>query len=111
MKLNLIFNRNQQNIIGINDDLLFKIPNDLHWFKKHTNSDENRINIVIMGLNTWLSLPNKPLPNRLNIILSKYNSSLFTSILNDNIKSFISFGIHNCFCAKSIKAPFCVIPY
>ena len=90
MKLNLIFNRNQQNIIGIDNELLFTIPNDLQWFKKHTGSHENEQNIVIMGLNTWLSLPKKPLPNRMNIILTKNHSSLFTNISNDNIKSFTS---------------------
>ena len=90
MKINLIFNRNEQNIIGINNDLLFKISNDFMWFKKHTKSDEKNKNIIIMGYNTWVSLPIKPLPNRLNIILSKNNSLLFTNISNNNIKSFTS---------------------
>jgi len=92
MKLNLIFNRNIQNIIGINDELLCNITDDLQWFKNHTKTDNNLIkkNVVIMGYNTWLSLPNKPLPNRINIILSKDNSLLFTKISNDNIKSFTS---------------------
>ena len=90
MKINLILNRIEQNIIGINNDLLFKISNDFMWFKKHTKSDEINKNIIIMGYNTWVSLQIKPLPNRLNIILSKNNSSTFTDILNDNIKSFTS---------------------
>ena len=58
----------------IDNELLFTIPNDLQWFKKHTGSHENEQNIVIMGLNTWLSLPKKPLPNRMNIILTKNHS-------------------------------------
>ena len=95
MKLNLIFNRNIQNIIGINDDLLCNISDDFQWFKKHTSSLEygkgmGKKNVIIMGYNTWISLPTKPLPNRINIILSKNNSSVFVNESNDNIKSFTS---------------------
>jgi len=70
MKLNIILNRNIQNIIGINGDLLVNIRKDLEWFKEHT-----RGNIVVMGYNTLKSLPgDKPfnfLKERLNIIISK----------------------------------------
>ena len=66
MKLNLIFNRNKEGIIGVNNDLLCNIKDDLKWFKRHTKD-----NIVIMGYNTWCSLPVKPLPDRLNIVLTK----------------------------------------
>lgn len=52
--------------IGYNNDLLMKIPNDLKHFKKITNN-----NIIIMGSNTWESLPVKPLPNRVNIVISR----------------------------------------
>ncbi len=51
--------------IGKDNDLLWHISNDLKWFKKQTSG-----NPVIMGKKTWESLPLKPLPNRLNIILS-----------------------------------------
>ena len=46
-KLNIILNRNIQNIIGINNDLLVNIRKDLEWFKEHTNG-----NVVVMGYNT-----------------------------------------------------------
>lgn len=50
--------------IGYNNDLLEHIPADLKFFK------ENTVNkIVIMGKKTWDSLPNKPLPNRINVII------------------------------------------
>lgn len=51
--------------IGKDNDLLWHISNDLKWFKKHTSG-----NPVIMGKKTWDSLPLKPLPKRLNIIIS-----------------------------------------
>ena len=43
-----------------------------------------------MGKTTWLSLKKKPLPGRLNIILSKNDTSLFSNFKNDNIKCFSS---------------------
>ena len=50
--------------IGYNGDLLEHIPADLKFFKEMTVGKT-----VIMGLNTWNSLPTKPLPNRVNVII------------------------------------------
>jgi dihydrofolate reductase len=54
----------KNNGIGKDNDLLFKIPDDLKHFKEITDG-----HAVIMGYNTYLSL-GKPLPNRVNIVLS-----------------------------------------
>lgn len=51
--------------IGSNGDLLVHIPEDMNHFKKLTTG-----NVVVMGRKTWESLPNKPLPNRLNLIVT-----------------------------------------
>ena len=51
--------------IGFNGELLEHIPEDLKYFKELTMN-----NIVVMGRKTWESLPKKPLPNRLNIVIS-----------------------------------------
>ena len=51
--------------IGSNGDLLCSIKEDLAHFKKITTN-----NIVIMGRKTWDSLPKKPLPNRINIVIT-----------------------------------------
>lgn len=51
--------------IGKNNDLLFKMKEDMKFFKETTKN-----NIVIMGYNTWLSLGEKPLPNRANIVMT-----------------------------------------
>lgn len=53
--------------IGFNGQLLEKIPEDMEHFKELTTD-----NIVVMGRKTWDSLPNPPLPDRLNIVLSRY---------------------------------------
>lgn len=51
--------------IGKDNDLLFHIKEDMQFFKQSTLN-----NIVVMGYNTWLSLGEKPLPNRKNIVLT-----------------------------------------
>jgi dihydrofolate reductase len=65
MTLSIIVAMAQNNAIGKNNDLLCHIPGDLKRFKEITAG-----HTVIMGRHTWLSLPNAPLPNRKNIVLS-----------------------------------------
>ena len=51
--------------IGKDNDLLFKMKEDMKFFKETTKG-----NIVVMGYNTWLSLGRKQLPKRLNVVLT-----------------------------------------
>lgn len=51
--------------IGKDNDLLCHLSSDLKRFKEITTG-----HTVVMGLNTWLSLPRKPLPNRKHIVLA-----------------------------------------
>ena len=51
--------------IGKNNELLWHISEDLKRFKWLTSG-----NTVIMGKRTWESLPRKPLPGRINIVLT-----------------------------------------
>lgn len=53
------------NAIGKNNKLLWHIPDDLKRFKKITTG-----HYLIMGKNTYESLPVRPLPNRTSIVLS-----------------------------------------
>lgn len=55
--------------IGLNGKLPWHLPSDLKMFKKITCSGTNK-NAVIMGRKTYDSI-GKPLPNRLNVIVSK----------------------------------------
>uniref|UniRef100_A0A6C0C3T4 dihydrofolate reductase n=1 Tax=viral metagenome TaxID=1070528 RepID=A0A6C0C3T4_9ZZZZ len=57
--------------IGLNNKLPWKLGADMKRFKELTMGDGN--NAVIMGRNTWLSLPGKykPLPKRQNIVLTR----------------------------------------
>ena len=57
--------------IGKDGKLPWYIPPDMKYFKTvTTEAPENTINAVIMGRKTWESLGKKPLPNRLNIVIS-----------------------------------------
>lgn len=52
--------------IGYNGKLIYSLPSDLKYFK-HQTKDK----VVVMGANTYFSLPKRPLPNRVNIVLTK----------------------------------------
>ncbi len=55
----------KNNEIGKNNQLLWHIPEDLKNFKRITTGKT-----VIMGRNTYESI-GRPLPNRVNIVLSR----------------------------------------
>lgn len=52
--------------IGLKNKLLYWLPNDLKRFKALTTG-----HTIIMGRNTYLSLPKGALPNRRNVVLSR----------------------------------------
>ncbi|MBO4543329.1 MAG: dihydrofolate reductase [Bacteroidales bacterium] len=63
--LSLIVAIGENGEIGKNNELLWHLPNDLKRFKKLTFG-----HAVIMGENTYNSLPYKPLSDRKNIVLT-----------------------------------------
>lgn len=67
MPINIIAAMTEDRVIGCNGRIPWKIPEETKLFKELTTG-----NTVIMGRNTWDSLPEKfkPLPNRTNIIVS-----------------------------------------
>jgi dihydrofolate reductase len=69
--------------IGLNNNLLWHIPEDFKWFRKHTKG-----HTVVMGKRTWESLPLKPLPGRKNIVISDNPCDCF----------------EGCICAGSIES-------
>jgi dihydrofolate reductase len=62
----------QDNGIGKNNQLLWHIPADMRRFKQITLG-----HTVIMGKNTFLSLPGGPLKNRRNIVISDNTADRF----------------------------------
>ncbi|XP_073036062.1 bifunctional dihydrofolate reductase-thymidylate synthase 1-like isoform X3 [Primulina eburnea] len=65
--------------IGKDGKLPWRLPADLKFFKEITmeTSDPGRKNAVVMGRKTWESIPSqfRPLPGRLNIVLTRSASS------------------------------------
>ncbi len=68
MRLNLIYARAANGVIGKDNTLPWHLPEDMAHFKRHTTGCP-----VIMGRKTWDSLPPRfrPLPGRLNLVLTR----------------------------------------
>jgi dihydrofolate reductase len=66
LKVNFIYARSDNDVIGNDNQLPWRIPGDLGRFKALTEGA-----VVVMGRKTWDSLPKKPLANRINIVLTK----------------------------------------
>lgn len=66
MRYNLIVASDPDGVIGYNGTLPWYFKEDLAFFKQQTLNS-----VVVMGRKTWDSLLVKPLPNRLNIVVSK----------------------------------------
>ena len=71
MKINIIAAVAKNRAIGFENKLIYWLPNDLKRFKALTTG-----HTIIMGRNTYLSLPKGALPNRRNVVLSSTISEL-----------------------------------
>lgn len=56
----------KNNELGANGDLCFRIKDDMRFFRQTTEGYP-----VLMGYRTWMSLREKPLPNRQNFVLTQ----------------------------------------
>ncbi|MBI2259235.1 MAG: dihydrofolate reductase [Flavobacteriia bacterium] len=68
MKIKIITAIDLNSGIGKNNDLPWNLPADMQFFKEQTQNQ-----IVVMGRKNYDSLPNnyKPLPNRINVVLTR----------------------------------------
>ncbi len=64
--LSLIVARAENGVIGRDNDMPWSLSADLKRFRALTSGRP-----IIMGRNTWDSLPRKPLPKRPNIVVSR----------------------------------------
>ena len=69
--ITLIAAVSENNALGKDNQLLWHLPDDFKRFKNITSGHH-----IIMGRKTWESIPEKfkPLPNRVNIIISSKNT-------------------------------------
>lgn len=103
----IVVARSNNHVIGTNNTIPWNSKADLAIFKKITTSDSYP-NILIMGRQTWESLPRKPLPNRLHIIISSTLSQecLYTEYSSHKNQLFIASSFENAFdIVSSIKHP------
>ncbi len=66
MKISMIAAMNDERVIGIENRLPWKLPNDMKWFRQQTMGKP-----IVMGRKTFESFGAKPLPGRKNIIITR----------------------------------------
>lgn len=71
MTINIIAAVARNRAIGIDNKLIYWLPNDMKRFRLLTTG-----HTIIMGRRTYESLPNGALPNRRNIVLSRSTTEL-----------------------------------
>ena len=82
-EINIIVAIAKNNAIGKDNDLLWRISDDLKRFKKYTTGKS-----IIMGKNTFFSLPERTLengktnalPNRQNIVITDNKNEFFNAV-------------------------------
>ena len=94
--ISLIVAFDQNQLIGVNNQLPWHYKEDLKYFKETTTGHD-----ILMGRHTFesiLSYQNKPLPNRHHIVLTKqmsYNHEqvTITDNLNKILANYLSLGV------------------
>ncbi|MBP6456197.1 MAG: dihydrofolate reductase [Chitinophagaceae bacterium] len=86
MTISIIVAVSENNVIGVNNDLPWRLSNDLKFFKQKTTGHS-----ILMGRNTFDSI-GKALPNRENIIITRNkNFEKENCIIKNSIKEAISY--------------------
>jgi dihydrofolate reductase len=85
--ISIIVAISEDNGIGFGNELLWRIPEDMKRFKRLTYG-----NTVIMGKKTWESLPKRPLPGRINIVITdnpqdKFEGSITVFSIEEALKA------------------------
>lgn len=69
MKFSMIVAYDDNRSIGFENKIQWNIREDMKHFSKKTKGRGN--NAIVMGRKTWESLPVKPLPGRLNVVMTR----------------------------------------
>ncbi len=85
MVINILVAASTNNAIGRNNQLLWHLPNDLTFFKNTTWGMP-----IIMGRKTFESIAKKPLPGRLNIIITQQKN---LNHLQNNIDTWVTHSL------------------
>ena len=86
MNFELIVASDKNGVIGINNTIPWHIPEDLKHFRQLTLN-----NIVVIGRKTFESLPNGPLKDRINIVITQnphqYKNAESSSVFFTNMEN------------------------
>ena len=83
-EIELIVAFSKNNVLGNQNKLPWNIPEDLKRFKNLTTN-----HIVVMGRKTFESLPNGPLKNRINVVLTnQITSNKESNVVYTNMEKF-----------------------
>jgi dihydrofolate reductase len=80
LNISIIVAASLNHVIGKDNQLLWHLPNDMKFFKQTTWAMP-----VVMGRKTFESIGSKPLPGRVNIVLSKQNDLKINAVTVNNI--------------------------
>jgi dihydrofolate reductase len=83
--ITIIAAASENNALGKDNDLVWHLPDDFKRFKELTSGS-----MIVMGKNTWLSLPVKPLPNRENIVVTRTLEDDFAIKVQGDAKTLIT---------------------
>ena len=87
MKISAILAVGKDNVVGLNGGLPWKSKADLQYFKTLTEKHH-----ILMGYNTYKSI-GRPLPNRVNIVITSRSTSNNSRSTNNNSKSMQIHGV------------------
>lgn len=99
MTVGLIVASSNNDVIGVNGKIPWNYPGDLKRFREIT-----RDSVVIMGRKTWESLPKKPLPNRVNIVITSYDILYFKEKYKTN-NVLVKNNIYSAICIAKLLEP------
>ncbi len=77
--------------IGVNGGLLARLPEDMKRFRETT-----RGSVIVMGRKTYESLPQRPLPERENCVISRTVKALDGARVFSDAESFVKYAETAC---------------
>ena len=89
-RLTIIVAATLNNGIGQNGRLPWRLSKEMQYFARVTsNAPEGSVNAVLMGRNTWESIPKKfrPLPKRVNVVVSSNRQYELCVLYKFNVRS------------------------
>jgi len=89
--IKIIVATSKNRVIGKNNSLIWRLPNDLKRFKQITSGSA-----VVMGRNTYESI-GRPLPNRRNIVITRQNINIKGCEVVNSIEQALLLCDRNCF--------------